>query len=815
MGVAAALVALSLAGRPDAARAAAEAQVGSSRAGASLLSDLVPELRVGSTARRAATEGGELFITVPGKRCGGLGYVNASLTAGPPTRLPPLRRIGRRTLKLRGGGRKSLGVRAYQADFRGVDPASAIILTIPLPADIAPAESRRTLFLTLSFQSEDARCRKAVRRRVRRLIPTVYMRLVPGAPRLIAPSPSPALRLDAAGLPRIGGPAPFANLGAEIDPAGDLDGDGLGDTLLQGDEGGEPRLVRGVLRYGGPPALVDGRALGNRGFAITGALDDESFGSTLAATGDFDGDGRADLAAGVQGSQRRGRKRRPPRELVAVVIPGRRYRGLVDIRRPPAGAMRITVKPGCSPLSTTVHGVGDVNGDGLGDLAIERPDGCGEGYAGIVFGGRRGPLPLDALGSAGITLDSDEQPGGFEPAGDVNGDGLGDVALQRVIDPDAGSDEVPLLLGRRTAGKVSLKTDPGVVHITRRRCNDLFDVAAAGDLDGDGADELAIGVDDCDDRKLSPTVAQVLKGSSALRGRVRLADFTTATVRSRFGPLSETRIAAGHDVVGGGASDLAISFPDGGPSGHGEAWLLSDVRPGEQLTLGALGRRGQRLSGAPYGETVGSDLAMTRDTTGDGRADLLIGAPGSEFAGRSSAGAVYILGLAGRAAPACSAARAGSGAIRGTDGGDRLTGSPRRDGIVGYIGADCLAGAAGNDTLVGDPGDDRLGGGTGADRLFGGTGRDVLRGGPGRDFLAGGPQADDFFGGPGADRIDARGLGRDRVLAGTGGDFIRASDRALDVVDCGPGRDRIIADPGDRLRGCERVTRKQPEQYDD
>jgi uncharacterized delta-60 repeat protein len=92
------------------------------------------------------------------------------------------------------------------------------------------------------------------------------------------------------------------------------------------------------------------------------------------------------------------------------------------------------------------------------------------------------------------------------------------------------------------------------------------------------------------------------------------------------------------------------------------------------------------------------------------------------------------------------------------------------------------------DRLVGTRAGDRLMGGEGNDKLYGGAGRDCLYGGGGNDLLVGG-----------------RGL--DKLFAGPGRDFIKAVDGVKETIVCGPGKDRVIADKKDRLRGCERVTR--------
>ena len=91
---------------------------------------------------------------------------------------------------------------------------------------------------------------------------------------------------------------------------------------------------------------------------------------------------------------------------------------------------------------------------------------------------------------------------------------------------------------------------------------------------------------------------------------------------------------------------------------------------------------------------------------------------------------------------------------------------------------------------------------TGTDRA------DELIGTKGRDQLLGDGGDDAIYAGSGNDEVDP-GDGRDRVDAGRGNDVIHSRDGARDDIDCGTGRDTIVADPGDRLTGCEKVTRKR------
>jgi hypothetical protein len=94
-------------------------------------------------------------------------------------------------------------------------------------------------------------------------------------------------------------------------------------------------------------------------------------------------------------------------------------------------------------------------------------------------------------------------------------------------------------------------------------------------------------------------------------------------------------------------------------------------------------------------------------------------------------------------------------------------------------------------------GDDELTSFQGDDRLWGGSGHDVLQGGAGNDVSTGNGGSDSLF--------DARGNGR--MLAGPGADRIVVRDKhSGDRVDCGPGRDMVIADPSDQIVTKSRST---------
>ncbi|HEV7496276.1 hypothetical protein [Baekduia sp.] len=145
--------------------------------------------------------------------------------------------------------------------------------------------------------------------------------------------------------------------------------------------------------------------------------------------------------------------------------------------------------------------------------------------------------------------------------------------------------------------------------------------------------------------------------------------------------------------------------------------------------------------------------------------------------------------------------------IRGTRDDDVLRGTAFGDRLVGGDGDDLLKGQGADDCLEGGTGDDVLDGGDGNDRLAGSAGRDRLTGGTGDDKLTGGKGNDRLTGGPGNDTISP-GSGRDVVDAGGGNDAINSVDGVKETIDCGAGKDTVRADRHDRLKHCEKVTRR-------
>ncbi|HEV2723183.1 MAG TPA: IPT/TIG domain-containing protein, partial [Thermoleophilaceae bacterium] len=146
--------------------------------------------------------------------------------------------------------------------------------------------------------------------------------------------------------------------------------------------------------------------------------------------------------------------------------------------------------------------------------------------------------------------------------------------------------------------------------------------------------------------------------------------------------------------------------------------------------------------------------------------------------------------------------------VSGSAGNDRMRGNSGSDRLDGGRGNDRVVGDAGRDTLLGSFGNDRLLGVSGRDLISGSRGRDRISGGSGNDRISGGSSADRIAGGSGGDRISGN-SGGDRISGNSGSDRIISLDGVRDRVNCGTGRDRVLADRRDVIsRNCERARRR-------
>ena len=163
--------------------------------------------------------------------------------------------------------------------------------------------------------------------------------------------------------------------------------------------------------------------------------------------------------------------------------------------------------------------------------------------------------------------------------------------------------------------------------------------------------------------------------------------------------------------------------------------------------------------------------------------------------------------------------RGGNDDLLGLGGSDNLLGGPGKDWVLGGSerepggGDKNLVGGGGNDGVLGGDGSDNALGGSGNDYVFGANGSDSLTGEEGKDYLVGWRGPDRLVGGEGTDVLWEYPFGetsKDTYSAGDGDDVLSVNNRrpSRDIVSCGSGFDRVLADRIDVVSDdCEREFR--------
>jgi hypothetical protein len=348
---------------------------------------------------------------------------------------------------------------------------------------------------------------------------------------------------------------------------GDLDGDGLGDIAVGAPADDGPRDGGGVYIVRGK---TDGAAveLASRDdvlFRIAGSrpcpapIGGESVGQAVAAAGDANGDGIGDIAILAPGNCGEG----SPTGSVYVVY-GKRGPGDVDLRH--LGRAGIAAR-GTWVGNSTIAGAGDVNGDGLADVVVGNVGYDVPAYAAIVPGRRDGGTTNLARPPIRITSETCSALSGVGAAGDVNGDGIGDIAIGNPESCDDGAPRAFVVFGKPGMGAVDLDflgTGGYAIAGTSKFVAGQA-LADAGDVNGDGIPDLALG-----DGDANSVIVVYGKRDSA---PIRLRSLGPGGHRWRASGGFGSSLAGLGDFDGDGRPDLLAGMPE--RAGYaGGAWIL-------------------------------------------------------------------------------------------------------------------------------------------------------------------------------------------------------------------------------------------------
>ncbi|MBC7986179.1 MAG: FG-GAP repeat protein [Sphingomonadaceae bacterium] len=358
-------------------------------------------------------------------------------------------------------------------------------------------------------------------------------------------------------------------------------------------------------------------------FTITGDAASDAAGCSLA-TADVNGDGFEDILTGAYGNDAGGSNAGAAYVLFGSAT-GFTDTDLTGLESRPAEGFKLVGEEGGDYAGRGLANAGDFNGDGIDDIIVGAPGneagGISAGRAYIVFGKTSGFGTID-LGSLGS--------GGFSIQGDDASDKAG------------------------------------------------YDVSSAGDVNGDGFDDIIVGAKGANFYAGS---AYVIFGRAAGIGAIDLSSLAAADGFRIDGAAGQDQAGAGisgGDINGDGFSDIMVGAPghDGSNGSYsGAAYVIYGVAPTTAVNrVGAAGD--QTIRGGRFDDTL----------SGLGGADSLVGGKGDDR-------------------------------LNGGKGADTAIGGNGADVLTGFKGEDSLHGGAGADTLTGGAGSDTLTGSTGADRF--------------------------------------------------------------------------------------------------
>jgi hypothetical protein len=447
---------------------------------------------------------------------------------------------------------------------------------------------------------------------------------------------------------------------ALADVVSDYDGDGLSDVAASAvgrDVAGQQNVGLVAVGYTTTNAVA-ALAPGQNGLVGAPTLN-QAFGSALA-TGDFNGDGYDDLAIGAPGD---GVGDVAARGSVTVVY------GSSSGLDPASSDYIYAATPGIpgEPTPDTRFGsalaAGDFNNDGNDDLAIGAigVNVLNHPNAGTVTVIRGTPTGITGAGAVRLQQGLGGIPGGPEngdrfgetlAAGDVNGDQFVDLLVAapgEAIAPSTTTDDgyIALLRGSAQgitgAGSQSVNGPSGSHEL-------LGASLATGDVNGDGFADVVAGAPQSGTGANNSTGrVVVLRGASAGMSAARATSFQMGTggVPGPAAPnLEFGRDVSLGDVTGDGRDELLASAPGRAGGGANQVGALV-VLPGSAsgtTTAGAqlVTQDSAGVSGtAETGDRFGT--AIARDANGDGRAEVVVAAPGETVDGARAAGVVTAL----------------------------------------------------------------------------------------------------------------------------------------------------------------------------
>ncbi len=379
--------------------------------------------------------------------------------------------------------------------------------------------------------------------------------------------------------------------GTSIANIGDLNGDGVNDLAVGAYLNDETSSNSGAVHImfmntdGSVNSTVEIEDSTTNGPTLS---DNDRFGTSIANIGDLNGDGVNDLAVGThlddEGGDNRG----------AVHIMFMNTDGSVD------STVEINDSTTNGPsledrdrFGSSIANIGDLDGDGVNDLAVgthlDPAGGSNRGSVNIMFmntdGSVKSTVEIDDTTTNGPTLSDNDRFGtSIANIGDLDGDGVNDLAVGTHLDDEGGTNRGAIhIIFMNTDGSVDSTAEINDSTTNGPSLDDHdqwgISVTNIGDLNDDGVDDLAVGADGAEHGTASMTNSSIgivyimfMNTDGSVDSTVEINSSTTNGFGDLLTALSccsyvGTSVANIGDLNDDGVDDLAVGATSQGTGG--------------------------------------------------------------------------------------------------------------------------------------------------------------------------------------------------------------------------------------------------------
>ncbi|SHA06385.1 Flagellar hook-length control protein FliK [Bathymodiolus thermophilus thioautotrophic gill symbiont] len=534
--------------------------------------------------------------------------------------------------------------------------------------------------------------------------------------------------------------------GCSVSSAGDVNGDGLDDLIVgayRADPAGKSKAGKSYVVFGKTNATAINLSdiasnSGTGGFVINGENAEDYSGYSVSSAGDVNGDGLDDLIVGAYKADPAGKSKAGK----SFVVFGTTDTTAINLSTIAAGTGGFVIngENANDQIGFSVSSAGDVNGDGLDDLIVGAPKANNEtGKSYVVFGTTNTTainLSTIATGTGGFVINGeneDDQSGiSVSSAGDVNGDGLDDL----IVGTPGASNETGksyVVFGTIDTTAINLSTIAAgiggfVINGENEDDQSGFSVSSAGDVNGDGLDDLIVGA-----FRANLTGSANIGKSYVVFGTIDTTAINLSTIAAGTGGFvingenagdnSGYSVSSAGDVNGDGLDDVIVGADQADSvsnSKAGKSFVVFGKADETAINLSNIvaGTGGFVIYGGDAWNQSGASVSSAGDVNGDGLDDLIVGAHKADPTSGANAGKSYVVfGKTDTTAVNLANVNAGKGIVAH---------AIDFQGDIHVNKNDMLIGTFANELFVSGLGDDILRGNGGTDVFNAGAGNDTI-----------------------------------------------------------------------------------------